>query len=206
MVCRVCYGAVDEGAGTCRAGHPMEHAPCPPPRVAVAPERIRPATDNPRARPVESTPPKRPEPKDAPPLVDPYATLGVARNASDYDVRKAFRKAAAGCHPDRGGDELRFRQLGAAQDVLLDPARRQAFDIFGPAALRPDFDPRAHAQAAARPRAEPSRAARYGAPVVPAAEAFARGTVAANDYFQTAEGQQRAVEFLEYLFGTRPHR
>jgi outer membrane protein assembly factor BamB len=59
---------------------------------------------------------------------DPYAALGVGRDASGDEIRRAFRQAAKAAHPDAGGDSMVFRQLSAAVEELLDPVRRAALD------------------------------------------------------------------------------
>jgi len=63
---------------------------------------------------------------------DPYSILGVARDASDADIQKAFRRLAKKSHPDLfPGDkkaEDRFKELNAANDILGDPAKRARFD------------------------------------------------------------------------------
>jgi len=51
-----------------------------------------------------------------------YQTLGVNKDASPEDIKRAFRKLAMQHHPDRGGDETRFKEIQAAYDVLGDPA------------------------------------------------------------------------------------
>jgi molecular chaperone DnaJ len=70
---------------------------------------------------------------------DFYETLGVARNASPDDIKKAFRKLAMDCHPDRHpGDakaEQKFKQINEAHDVLKDEQKRAAYDRFGHAAF-----------------------------------------------------------------------
>ena len=60
---------------------------------------------------------------------DPYAALGVARDASQDDIRQAYRRKAQRAHPDRkGGDAERFRAIQEAYDILSDPARRSRYD------------------------------------------------------------------------------
>ncbi len=63
---------------------------------------------------------------------DPYKELGVARNASADDVRKAFRKLAKANHPDTNPDnkaaEEKFKRVSAAFDIVGDPEKRKKFD------------------------------------------------------------------------------
>ncbi|WKZ25166.1 MAG: molecular chaperone DnaJ [Patescibacteria group bacterium] len=63
---------------------------------------------------------------------DYYAVLGVARNASEEDVKKAFRKKAHEHHPDKaGGDEAKFKEINEAYQVLSNKERRARYDQFG---------------------------------------------------------------------------
>jgi curved DNA-binding protein len=75
---------------------------------------------------------------------DPYGLLGVARDADEATIRKAYRKLARELHPDvNPGDhaaEERFKKVSEAYAVLSDPAKRSAFDEFGEIALDPNFD------------------------------------------------------------------
>src|ERR1700748_1892680 len=70
---------------------------------------------------------------------DFYELLGVGRDASSDDIKKAFRKLAMQCHPDRHpGDktaEQRFKDINEAYDVLKDEQKRAAYDRFGHAAF-----------------------------------------------------------------------
>src|SRR3954447_17104989 len=70
---------------------------------------------------------------------DFYATLGVARDASADDLKKAYRKLAIQYHPDRNpGDkkaEAKFKEVSEAYDVLKDDQKRGAYDRFGHAAF-----------------------------------------------------------------------
>jgi DnaJ-class molecular chaperone len=63
---------------------------------------------------------------------DPYTVLGVAKNASDDDIRKAFRKLAKKYHPDLNpGDkaaEAKFKEISQANDILSDPEKRRRYD------------------------------------------------------------------------------
>jgi molecular chaperone DnaJ len=60
-----------------------------------------------------------------------YDTLGVAKNASAEELKKAYRKLAREHHPDQGGDETRFKEIQGAYDVLSDPEKRKQYDAFG---------------------------------------------------------------------------
>ncbi len=70
---------------------------------------------------------------------DYYATLGVAREASGDDLKKAYRKLAMQYHPDRNpGDkqaEAKFKEINEAYDVLKDEQKRAAYDRYGHAAF-----------------------------------------------------------------------
>lgn len=60
--------------------------------------------------------------------MDYYSTLGLKRNASEAEIKKAYRSMAMKHHPDRGGDEKKFKDISAAYDVLSDPQKKQMFD------------------------------------------------------------------------------
>ncbi len=66
---------------------------------------------------------------------DYYAILGVSKDASEKDIKKAYRKLARKYHPDvNPGDataENKFKDINEAQEVLLDPEKRQMYDRFG---------------------------------------------------------------------------
>jgi molecular chaperone DnaJ len=69
---------------------------------------------------------------------DFYEVLGVARGASDAEIKRAFRKLAQQFHPDVSQDpqaDLRFKEINEAYQVLSDPQRRQAYDMFGRAGV-----------------------------------------------------------------------
>ncbi|KQR68853.1 molecular chaperone DnaJ [Rhizobium sp. Leaf341] len=64
-------------------------------------------------------------------MIDPYAMLGVERDADEAAIKAAYRQVAKTAHPDQGGDGAVFGQLQAAYDLLRDPVRRKIFDNTG---------------------------------------------------------------------------
>src|ERR1700704_4517477 len=70
---------------------------------------------------------------------DYYVVLGVDRQASPDDLKRAFRKIAMDSHPDRFPDDAvaaaRFKEASEAYAVLSDPGRRRSYDMFGHAAV-----------------------------------------------------------------------
>ena len=70
---------------------------------------------------------------------DLYEILGVARDASDADLKKAFRGLAMQYHPDRnpGDDEAeqKFKEINLAYEILKDEEKRAAYDRYGHAAF-----------------------------------------------------------------------
>jgi len=77
--------------------------------------------------------------------VDYYEVLEVPRDANEEKIKKSFRRLARKHHPDKGGDEARFKQIMEAYEVLSDAEKRQQYDRFGEEGLREEFanvDPR----------------------------------------------------------------
>jgi len=74
---------------------------------------------------------------------DFYETLGVAKNASDEEIKKAYRKLAMKFHPDRNPDskqaEDKFKEAKEAYEMLSDPQKREAYDRFGHAGVDPNM-------------------------------------------------------------------
>jgi molecular chaperone DnaJ len=71
-------------------------------------------------------------------VTDFYQLLGVARDASDADIKKAYRKLAMEYHPDRNGlpdAEAKFKEIAEAYEVLRDPQKRAAYDRYGRAGV-----------------------------------------------------------------------
>ncbi len=67
---------------------------------------------------------------------DYYEVLGVKKDASPDEIKKAFRRLAVQHHPDKeGGDEAKFKEINEAYDVLKDAQKRQRYDQFGHAGV-----------------------------------------------------------------------
>ncbi len=67
---------------------------------------------------------------------DYYETLGVSKDASADEIKKAFRKLAVKYHPDKeGGSEAKFKEINEAYEVLKDSSKRQRYDQFGHAGV-----------------------------------------------------------------------
>lgn len=64
-------------------------------------------------------------------MTDHYDTLGVPHNASEEEIRKAYKKKAQGEHPDKGGDVEKFQQITVAARVLSDQKSRERYDRTG---------------------------------------------------------------------------
>jgi molecular chaperone DnaJ len=66
---------------------------------------------------------------------DYYEVLGVGKNASADEIKKSFRRLAVQHHPDRGGDEAKFREINEAYEILKDDSKRKRYDQFGHAGV-----------------------------------------------------------------------
>ena len=74
---------------------------------------------------------------------DLYAVLGVPRNATEDEIKRAYRRLARELHPDVSAHpeaEHRFKQVAAAYETLSDPAKRRQYDVFGQSG-QPDLFP-----------------------------------------------------------------
>lgn len=63
--------------------------------------------------------------------MDYYSTLGLQRGASDAEIKKAYRSMAMKHHPDRGGDEKKFKEISQAYEFLTDPQKKSIIDMGG---------------------------------------------------------------------------
>ena len=68
-------------------------------------------------------------------FIDYYKTLGVDKNATDKDIKNAYRKLARKYHPDLNPDDdnahKKFQELNEANEVLSDPEKRKKYDKYG---------------------------------------------------------------------------
>ncbi|HTG48054.1 MAG TPA: molecular chaperone DnaJ [Actinomycetota bacterium] len=74
---------------------------------------------------------------------DLYALLGVARDATDAEIRTAYRRLARELHPDVNGDpaaETRFKEIAGAYEILSDPDKRAQYDAYGDGGGQPFAD------------------------------------------------------------------
>lgn len=63
--------------------------------------------------------------------MNPYEVLGVKKDASADEIKKAYRKLSKEHHPDVGGDEEKFKDIASAYDILSNPEKKQQYDTFG---------------------------------------------------------------------------
>jgi curved DNA-binding protein len=69
--------------------------------------------------------------------MDYYSTLGLKRGASPEEIKKAYRSLAMKHHPDRGGDEKKFKEISQAYDFLSDLEKKKIIDLGGDPAAQP---------------------------------------------------------------------
>ncbi|KAK1741947.1 DnaJ C-terminal domain-containing protein [Skeletonema marinoi] len=60
-----------------------------------------------------------------------YETLGVEKTATKKEIRKAYMKLSRTHHPDKGGDEHKFKEISAAYEILSDEDKRAQYDKYG---------------------------------------------------------------------------
>ncbi|GKY99830.1 hypothetical protein MPSEU_000936800 [Mayamaea pseudoterrestris] len=71
-----------------------------------------------------------------------YETLGLKKTCTPKDIKTAYRKLAMTNHPDKGGDEHKFKEINAAYEILSDPDKRAKYDKFGLEGVADDDDGR----------------------------------------------------------------
>jgi molecular chaperone DnaJ len=124
---------------------------------------------------------------------DLYAVLGVARTATQEEIRKAYRKLARKLHPDvnPGNPEAaeKFKDVNAAHEVLSDEKKRAAYDEFGELATRPGFD------------AEKARAYKRQWEAARAPGSEAPGFEGFDGFGGAEEGAARGFDFGEFDIG-----
>ncbi len=69
-----------------------------------------------------------------------YDILGIKRNASETDIKKAYKKCALKHHPDKGGNLDKFIEISRAYETLFDPEKRKLYDKFGEEGLQSNFN------------------------------------------------------------------
>ncbi len=75
---------------------------------------------------------------------DYYEVLGISKDATEADIKKAYRKMAAKYHPDVNHEadaEERFKEINEANEILSDPDKRSRYDQYGFAGVDPNFNP-----------------------------------------------------------------
>ena len=72
-------------------------------------------------------------------MPDYYEILGVSKDASEAEIKKAYRKLAMKHHPDKGGDQEKFKEISEAYAVLSDPQKKQMYDMYGDAGFHQQF-------------------------------------------------------------------
>jgi len=60
-----------------------------------------------------------------------YETLEIEKGADAKEIKKAYRKLSRTHHPDKGGDEHKFKEINAAYEILSDEDKRKAYDKYG---------------------------------------------------------------------------
>ena len=115
---------------------------------------------------------------------DYYEVLGLAKNASDEEIKKAYRKLAMKHHPDRNhGDdnkksEEQFKEGKEAYEMLSDPQKRAAYDQYGHAGVDPNLGGRGGAEVDL-PRPSATSSATSSAATAAAAGAVGSRSIAA---------------------------
>ena len=64
-------------------------------------------------------------------IMNPYKILGIDKNSSDSEIRKAYRRLAIKYHPDKGGDAEKFKEINNAYSILSDKQKKTKYDSSG---------------------------------------------------------------------------
>jgi len=78
-----------------------------------------------------------------------YEVLGVDKTADEKTIKKSYRKLCLKHHPDKGGDEQKFKEISAAYEILSDPEQRKIYDKYGLEGVERDGAPGGGGSAAA---------------------------------------------------------
>lgn len=60
-----------------------------------------------------------------------YEVLGIEKNVGPSEIKKAYRKLAMKCHPDKGGDPEKFKEISEAYEILSNEEKRGLYDKYG---------------------------------------------------------------------------
>jgi len=72
--------------------------------------------------------------------MNPYEVLEIETNATNSDIKKAYRKLVMKHHPDKGGDPEKFKELSQAYETVSNSQKRQQYDNFGSVNMDMNFD------------------------------------------------------------------
>jgi curved DNA-binding protein len=131
---------------------------------------------------------------------DYYKTLGVSKNATAADVKKAYRKLARQFHPDvntSADASKKFKEVNEANEVLSDPDKRKRYDQLGP-------DWERYAQAGASSRRGGNGGFQWVYTGTPGADPFGGGGGDFSDFFQSVFGNMGG--FSDAAAGNGRHR
>ena len=117
-------------------------------------------------------------------FIDYYCVLGIDKNASEADIKKAYRKQARKYHPDVNPDdkeaELKFKEVNEANEVLSDPEKRKKYDKYGKDWKHADQYEQAGARSGGQQRSQGNTGAGFGG------ESF--GGTDYSDFFESMFG------------------
>ncbi|MDP9350087.1 MAG: J domain-containing protein [Chloroflexota bacterium] len=134
---------------------------------------------------------------------DYYQILGVSRDASDKEIRTAYRKLARQYHPDVNPDnreaEDRFKQISEAYEVLSDPENRQKYDQFG--ARWREYEAYQQAQQAAGAQGQPFDWSEFAQGGTPGGARYEYRTVHTEDLHDLFGDEEPFSDFFGSLFG-----